>query len=269
MSSTVARTPTGRTLRLVALPAEHGGWGFVLEPILLGWCVAPAPAGLWLGLATLAVFLVRQPLKLALTDRRAGKRYPRTAWAERFVLGYGIVAGAALALALFTARAPFWAPIALAAPLALLQAYYDLQRQSRQLAAELAGALALGAGAAAIAQAGGWSLGPALALWAVLAVRAAPSILYVRARLRLERGEAVDRRPALVAHGLGLALVAGLALAGAAPWLAVLAVGVLAGRAAWGLAARRGVRAQVVGFEEIGFGLLVVVLTALGYGLGL
>ncbi|MBZ0296495.1 MAG: YwiC-like family protein [Anaerolineae bacterium] len=27
-------------LRSVALPAEHGGWGFLIEPILLGLLVA-------------------------------------------------------------------------------------------------------------------------------------------------------------------------------------------------------------------------------------
>ncbi|MDX2007394.1 MAG: hypothetical protein SFU83_19325 [Meiothermus sp.] len=31
-------------LRSVALPNEHGGWGFTLEPILLGLLVAPGEA---------------------------------------------------------------------------------------------------------------------------------------------------------------------------------------------------------------------------------
>ena len=48
-----------RTIRSVALPTEHGGWGFLAEPILPGLLVAPSWAGLLLSLAALAVFLDR------------------------------------------------------------------------------------------------------------------------------------------------------------------------------------------------------------------
>jgi hypothetical protein len=37
-------------VRLVALPAEHGGWGLLLEPIALGLAVAPSLAGTFLGM---------------------------------------------------------------------------------------------------------------------------------------------------------------------------------------------------------------------------
>ena len=39
-------------LRSIALPTEHGGWGFTLEPILLGLLVAPTWAGFGLAVAT-------------------------------------------------------------------------------------------------------------------------------------------------------------------------------------------------------------------------
>ncbi|VAV92581.1 Putative membrane-spanning protein, partial [hydrothermal vent metagenome] len=39
---TPKRTGTSRVnVRSIALPTEHGGWGFTLEPILLGLLVAP------------------------------------------------------------------------------------------------------------------------------------------------------------------------------------------------------------------------------------
>ena len=74
-----ARVP----LKRVLVPAEHGSWGFLAEPLVLGLAVAFSGAGLLLALAVVAAFLARQPLKLVWTDRRKGRRYPRTAAAER------------------------------------------------------------------------------------------------------------------------------------------------------------------------------------------
>src|SRR5512136_2263107 len=64
-------------LKAVALPAEHGGWGFLAEPVILGLVLAPSAAGVCLALAALAAFLARHPLRLLLLDRRKGTRYPR------------------------------------------------------------------------------------------------------------------------------------------------------------------------------------------------
>lgn len=252
-------------LRPIALPVEHGGWAFLGAPVLLGLLVAPSAAGAWLGLAALGAFLTRQPLKLAIGDRRRGRRYPRTVVAERFVLLYGAVAMLAFGAAWLTTAHPFWAPLLLAAPLAALQFRLDVLKQSRALLAELGGAVAISAAAAAIAQAGGWALGPALALWLLLALQAVPAILYVGARLRLARGEPARRRPTYAAHLVALAVVAGLAWLGAAPWLATGAFAILALRAALGLrpAALR-TPTPLVGVQEIGFSLLTVAAIALG-----
>jgi YwiC-like protein len=245
MAKATAQAQKLRTIRLVAVPSEHGGWGFVLEPGLLGLLLAPSVAGAWLAVAMLGAFLARQPLKLALADRRGGKRYPRTVLAERFAAAFGLAGAGALLVAALTARSQaFWWAVVAAAPLALLQGYYDSLRQSRQVAAELAGATAMGAGVTAIVLASGrWEMATAFALWAVVAARAVPSIVYVRARLRLERGEWIDRVPSLAAHGVGLALVAGLVAVRVLPWLALVAMAVLCARAVW--ACRRGAGPRV------------------------
>ncbi|MFN8095814.1 MAG: YwiC-like family protein [Vicinamibacteria bacterium] len=59
-----------------SLPAEHGGWGLLAEPIVLGLVLAPSAGGSCLALAALAAFLARHPLRLVLMDRRKGARYP-------------------------------------------------------------------------------------------------------------------------------------------------------------------------------------------------
>lgn len=261
-------TQSNLNFKRIALPASHGGWGFLLEPILLGLLVAPSVAGGWLSLAAFGVFLLQQPLRLTLADWLKRRRYPRTRWAERFVALYGLVMVMSFGLALVTTLAPFWHPLLLAMPLASFQLYYDVKNRGRDLLPELAGALALGALAPAIALAAGWSLFPALTLWLILATRAITSIMYVRARLRLERGEEVTRWPVSLVHllsGLGLSWMAYL---GSTSWLVVIALVVLAGRAIIGLSPyRRTVPTRVIGFQEMGYGLLVVLLTAIGYRL--
>jgi hypothetical protein len=259
---------TGRQVRLVALPAEHGGWGFVGEAVGLGLLVAPSWAGLGLGVAALAVFLLHQPLRLWVGDRRAGKRYPRTVLAGQVTALYGGVALLALAAALLAQPAAFWLPVVLAAPPALLQFYFDLARQSRAALAEVAGAGAMGASAAAIAMAGGWPALPALGLWAILAVRTVTSILYVRVLLRQNRDQPADVRPVWLAHAGGLGLLGALVGAGLVPGWAVLVPLGLAARAAWALTpGRRPLRAAIVGVSEIVLGLLLILLVAAGYAL--
>ena len=258
------------SLKAVALPVEHGGWGFLVEPLVLGVFLAPSPAGLALAVAAFGAFLTRHPLKLALADRQRGARYPRTAAAETFALAYSLVAVAALAIAIGAARAPFWLPLLLAVPFGLVQLAYDVRHRSRELVPELAGAIALGATVSAVVLAGGWQLRLALALWLIMAARAAASVLYIRTRLRLDRGLHPSLFSTWASHLCGLAAVTGLAALGFAPWLAVLAFVALLTRAAHGLSGlRRQVRPQVVGFREMAFGALTVVLVALGYAFGL
>lgn len=252
----------------VALPVEHGGWGLLIEPVVLGLVLAPSAAGFCLAGAAGAAFLMRHPLRLVFMDRRKQARYPRTVLAERFAFGYAALALALLALATLLAAAPFWPALAAAALPALLALGYDLQGRSREALPEAAGGVALGASATAIALAGGVSAGSAFGAWALLALRGVTAVLYVRARLRLDRGMPAGARGALVSHAAAVVAAIALALADWGPWLGVLALGILFLRAAWGLSSHRAqVRPKVVGFQELAFGLLTLVLLSVGYRL--
>ncbi len=255
--------------RALALPNEHGGWGLLCEPALLGLWLTPTWAGVGLALAALLAFLARHPLRLALSDRLRGRRYPRTALAARIAAGY--LACAALALAFALTRAPLAAfmPLVLAAPLGAVQLVYDARLRSRELLPELCGGVALGASVAAITMAGGAPLVPALALWAVLALRVLASVPYVRARLRASRGLPAARAPILVAHVAGLLCVGLLSALALVPWLGVLAMAILLLRAFLGLRASAApLPPRVVGVQELSYGALTVVLLALGAYLG-
>jgi hypothetical protein len=256
-------------LRSLALPVEHGGWGLLGEPLLLGLLVAPSTPGLGIAVAAVFAFFARHPLRLAAADWRQRRRTARTVAAERFVLLYAAVAAGGLALA---APSPsgWWLPLAAAAPLALVQLAYDVRNKGRRLLPEVMGGVALGSGASAALLAAGSGLPAAAALWALVAAKATAAILYVRARLRLDRGLAVSRAGVFSAHALGIALALAMAGGRRAPWLAAAAFGLLLARAVYGLSRiRRRVRPQVVGITEVAYGLVFVLALATGYRLGL
>jgi hypothetical protein len=255
--------------RPVVIPAEHGGWGFLAEPVVLGLVLAPSAAGVCLGLAALSGFLARHPLRLWFMDWRRRVRYPRTALAGR---AFGALAAVALFLTtagFLLARAPFWPVLVAAAPVGLAALAFDARGRSRDVSAEVTGAVALGASVTAIALAGGASPGIAWGAWALLALRGWTSILYVRARIRLDRGLTSGPWLALAGHGATLLAAGALAGAGWAPWLSTVAFGLLLARAAWGLSPwRRPIPPKALGFQELGFGILTLLLLALGYRAG-
>jgi len=246
------------------LPAEHGGWAFLGEPILLGLAVAPSWAGACVAVAAIAGFLARPPLRLFAGDRRRGRRYPRTRLAERAFVFLALLGAAALTAGLALARGPVLPALAVAAPLAAVALALDLGLRSREAAAETLAALALGGSAAAIALAAGRGPTFAFALWALLALRALPTIAFVRARFRLDRGEPANPALALALHVAALPAALALASAGFSPAPLAWGYGALAARAAWMLSPwRPRLRPAWLGAIEVVAGLALVVLVAL------
>ena len=269
VDNTKARTPSVRW-QSVALPTEHGGWSFIGEPLLLGLLVAPSAGGLALAIAAFGLFLCRQPFKLYAKDVRNHHIVLRTVAARRFVLIYSAIT--AIASMVTLALAPSLAvalPMLAAVPLVALQAAYELRGHGRHATAEVAGALATGAVAASIAMMQGWALIPALGLWLALAAKGVTAVLYVRSRLRLERGTPANISLTLGAHGFAVVALLIAAVYQLLPWTAPLAMLILALRAMLGLSSRRVTQpAKVIGMQEVIYGAVFVLLIVLGYRLG-
>lgn len=256
-------------LRPIALPAEHGGWGLLFEPIVLGMLLAPSWVGLFIAVTAMGLFLARHPFKLAVGDSRRNRRSPRLGLALRFAVLYSGIATLALAFAIKIGGAGFLLPLLLAAPIALIQLFYDSVGRSRALTAELAGAVATGAVATAIVLAGNWPRPAAFGLWAILAARTVPTIFYLRARLRLLHHKPASSRGVIIAHVLAILIVSGLAWASVLPYLAVVALTILFLRAVLGLSRfDERVTAKRLGFREVSFGAMTVVAVVLGHALG-
>ncbi len=260
---TPAPSPGGVSLRLIVLPNEHGSWSFLGEPILLGLLVAFSPAGFAVALAAVFAFLARQPLKLFVSDQQRGKIYPRTHAARLAFAVLAVAAAGSLGAALLLGEwRLLWAVVA-AAPLAALAVAFDLGKRSRDLAAELAGAVALGAVATAIALSEGLPGPRAFALWAVLAARTLPTILFVRARLRLEKGQPYRSAPVHGSHAAAILAALLLEHARVLPQAVVWAMVLLAARAAYGLTPwRPRWKPWQLGISEIVFGVITVLCAA-------
>lgn len=259
---------SGVRLRSVALPAEHGGWSLLFEPILLGLLVAPSRAGLLVSVTAIAAFLARQPFRLAVTDWRRQRVTQRTKIAQRFVIAYVFVAILSLGLALRASGPAFLLPLLIAAPIVIIQLIYDSMWRSRALFAELAGATSTGSIATAIAICAGWPPPLALALWVIIAARSLPTILYIRARLRMLRQKPASKRIAIGAHILAVLVVSLFAWNGTAPWLSVLAIGMLMIRACAGLLSTRRTSPQRLGISELLIGVFTIAAVSIGFGFG-
>ena len=257
-------------IRAVALPAEHGGWSLIMEPIVLGLLVAPSTFGLFIAAAALACFLARHPLKVGLGDRRKGRRLQRTSLADRFALLYVTFAIVLFAIAIIGADREFLLPFLVAGPIVLVQFLYDAFGQSRKLIPEIAGGIAVGSIATAIALAGGWSKPVAYALWIIVACRNAPTILYLRVLLhrRREKQRVTVDAAVIAVQLLALIAVVILLFFRVAPALAIVVFAILFVRAVIGLLNRTVPAPKKLGISEIAFGALAVLAVGAGYRLG-
>lgn len=241
----------------LALPNEHGGWGFLLEPVVLGLLVAPSQAGSLIGLAALFAFLMRHPLRLAASDLLRRRVYPRTRVCLLLAAAYGAVAAAAIGGAAMTGPWRALLPLAGGAAAFAVQFAFDARNRTRELTPEIAGALAGATVAAAIALAGGSANAIALAVAVLSASRAVPSILFIRAALR-GGGHAVS----LALHVAAIGIAAALWSAGAAPAIAIAAMVLLLIRA---IATRPNTPAKTIGIRELAWGAAVVLAIGLAY----
>ena len=261
-------TPDQSRLRGVVIPADHGGWGLTLEPVALGLAVAPSIAGAALGIAALAAFLFRTPFKTAAGDYRRHRHLARTRLAIRAATVYGLVLAVAVVVAIATTGNRFWPPLAAAVPLMMLQVGYDARNRSRRLIPEIAGPLAIGSVAAAIALAGGAAITVALGLWLVSGLRSIASILLVRAQLRRARQHPYKPWMVHTADLVVATAAVAAAAAGVIPWLGAAAIAMLTPFGFWSLQ-RPAVRAVVVGIQQTVLGAVVVMITVIGVRAGI
>lgn len=268
MSANVSTIPLKRNVNVknIALPIEHGSWGFVFEPLVAGLLVAFSQTAVWIAIFVVGAFLTRQPLKVLLNDFLAKRDLPQTQIAKKFVFLYGTISTFGLAGCLIFGKIENFLPFFIIFPLAIYQIYCDSSRKSRELLPELTGAIAVSSSIAVIALADNWSLISAFSLWVIFVARLIPSILYVRNRLRLEKGKEFSRLIPILSHSLSLLVVGFLVFKGLGSILTAFMFVILLGRSVIGLSPfRRNVKAIKIGVWEVIYGTLTAISVVIGY----
>lgn len=250
-------------LRSVAVPSEHGGWSLTLEPVLLGLLVAPSWPGVLLGVLALLGFLVRTPAKYVFGDRLRGRRTERAQQARK-VLGIEVLItlGLGIVIVVLAEHSFIW-PLVAAAPLVVVEFWFDVRSRSRRLAPELAGTVAVGSVAASVALLGGTPLLIALGLWLAVAARAFAAVFFVRLQLRRAKQQPFSIPGSDFAQLVAVAsMTAGVGLK-TTNWVGVIAIAVVAVVHVL-LARRPPPSAQMVGAQQVVLGLFVVLTVGLG-----
>ncbi|MDP2653088.1 MAG: YwiC-like family protein [Candidatus Omnitrophota bacterium] len=252
--------------KAVAVPKEHGAWVMIAEAVLVGLGLALSWEGIVLGAVAVLAFFLTHPLKIFVRDLLDNRSFPRTMLAMKVAAVYAALMIVGFAAVLMNNPYPFWMPLVFAGIFYSLQIYFAVGRNEKTLAAEIMGGLATGSVAAAITIAGGFSLPAAFAVWAALMVRGATSIVYVRHRLRKSRDEKYSLRNVTLAHAGGLLALVGLQAMYGLPIIIILSFLVLFARAVYYLEVCSSFhRPQVVGIQEIIFGLFNSVMIVLSF----
>lgn len=250
-----------RAATQLTFPKEHGSWSLALEPVAFSLLVAPSAAGAALALAAVSGFFLRRPFKLVVAGEHDSRQPLALVCAT--ILALAGLSGLVLAARLGVIGG--WWPLLPAALAGAVFAWCDGRNGAREGAAELAGAVAFAFLPAAFGALAGWNLPASFALTAIMLVRSVPTVLTVRACLRIRKGQAFSIYPALVTAAVGIFLTVWLAALQLMPWAAVGFALVFAARTSWLLLGRPRLTARTLGIAEAVLGALMVLILSFAW----
>lgn len=234
--------------------------------MVAGLVVAFSFGGMWIAVMFVGAFLMRQPLKIYVLNRRGMRDGRRAAVSLKYLLIYATIFLIGTLGTASTCSVTSFLPLVAVLPLAALQIYYDIFRRSRNLIPELAGAVAISSSVAAIALTGGQAPWLAVGLWFVFIARLIPSILYVRERLLLEKGKPFSAAISNTTHIVAAAAVGVLAYLDIASVFAFPVMIFMLYRACFGLFPNRvKLKAMQIGVREVVYGAVLVLAVIIGH----
>lgn len=264
----------------VAITGEHGSWVFLFSPLLIGLFVGDSwsMAAIYLIMASLAGFLIRQPITVfvkILSGRRSNRDLP----AARFwILVYGFLGTLAV---LGLVKSGFAFLLVLVVPGMVVFAwhlrlvYHRAERRQMEVEIVASGVLALSApagywiGKGVLHPLGWW-------LWVLTWVQSAASIVYAYLRLK-QRGlrsipAVAERlgmgRRALLYAGFNVGATVVLAILGILPTLVFVPYLLQGIETLWGVFhPAAGVKPTKIGFRQLGVSILFTILFILTWNI--
>ena len=267
--------------RHVALPSDHGSWVFLFSPLLIGlfaggnWSLA----SLYLIIASLAAFLIRQPTSMVVKvySGRRSKRDLPAAWF--WIAVHGFIALLALVGLISHGYAYLLVLAVPGVPVFAWHLYLVSRRaERRQLGVEI-----VGSGVLALAAPAGYWVGVGSAEptgWLLLALtwlQSAASIVYAYLRLEQREWQAIPptsmrikpARRALLYTSFNLLLALGLSLANITPTLLFIPYALQWVETIWGtLRPAVGYKPTTIGIRQLAVSTLFTILFIITWRIG-
>ena len=221
----------------VAVPKEHGSWGFVLEPLILSLIVAFTLDGLFLALATFFMFLSNQPLKV-LTTKSAPKKLKPTAKIVLFF--YLLITVILLIFLFFKIKFYLLLPFYSAILLLLIYKIAEFSQLSRKLYVELLPIFSMTLIATTIVMIDSvFSFDPII-FGLLLLSRSVPTVLYINAKVKWIKGMKFSTLPTHLLNGGFLIFIVYAVFNNLLPMLSILGMIILTAR-------------SIIGFSKFNF----------------
>ncbi len=250
-------------IRNIALPEEHGSWGFVLEPLILSLIVGWSKPGLFLALASFLLFLAHQPIRIILNKKK--NLLLRKKAGGIFFL-YLALAGLFLGIVYQSADHYLLYPFLLALLLMGGFLLFELSGKARVITSEIIATVSIGFIAVAIVLLSGWSEVKAWAYFFLLLNRAVPTVLFIHERINVVRKQKVNKRIPITVAVIGIAVALYLSIQNLIPKLALLGIVVLIARIIAGFTKPMlKLTLKQAGILEFIYGILFVLISAVAY----
>lgn len=250
-------------IKKVSFPREHGSWGFLLEPLFLSLFVASSQNGLLLALTTFVIFLNHQPVRILLNEKDSKKI---KSLAVVFFLIYFLVIGVLLILIIRETTLELLIPFSISIVIMFGYLLLEMKNYGRNLFVEFIAPVAITFIALNIVLLDGWEFEKIFAFGIVLLSRAIPTLLYVRTKVEIIKGLNAQSVWLRISELFFLILITFLAFNQSVPYLSIFAILLLVTRSVLGLLPKNKIeKIKRFGMKEFGFGILFVIINAIGY----
>jgi len=248
----------------IALPQEHGAWGFFLEPIILSLFVAYSLNGLLIAIAAFFLFLIRQPLKNII--RHSSISFRKLYVSQIFLLVYFLMACIAIFVPLLVLPIEIFIPFGITLAVMFVFVVYEAIVKKKNFIIELIAPIAIDFLSLTILFAAGWDLSPALAFFLLLLSRSVQSAIYVHINLQKIKGKPINNIVLHVTNIIfSIALVL-LIISKLLPPLSLLAFAILVARS-YNIFNHGKLNVKGVGLKEFIYGAVFVVINIIAFNL--
>ena len=250
-------------IRQIALPTEHGSWGFVLEPLLLALLVAYSLPGLMLSLCAFFMFLSYQPLRILFKKKNNNElnKYALIVFSV-----YVFLAAVFFFITFSQSELIALTPFVLSVIIMLIYLIMLYRQKNRELISELSASFSISILTLSILLFKGWQIKYVIAFLIVLLARSIPTTFYVHTKLQMFKKKEFRNTLPMISTYIFTGILFWTSMLGLTPFLTVAASLMLLVRSHIGIFyIKENFKVVNFGIMEFVYGGLFIIITAVGY----